>query len=95
MAIYKHSQFLIQNNSTAFDTLTAPASPTPFSGIYRCEGCSVNIVSVQHHIMPPQNHHQHAPAQGAIRWRLIVATIKGKFSSQARDKLTALPDPAA
>jgi hypothetical protein len=22
--------------------------------------------------LPPQNHHQHQPSQGPIRWRLVV-----------------------
>lgn len=74
MAIYKHAQYLSQNNHQAFDTITPPASPTPYSGIYRCEGCGENIVSVHDHPLPPQNHHQHSTAQGPIRWRLIVAT---------------------
>jgi hypothetical protein len=74
MAIYKYSQFISQNNSAAFDPVHSAAAATPYSGIYRCEGCGVNIVSTQGHHLPPQNHHQHTAAQGSIRWRLIVAT---------------------
>lgn len=76
MAYYKYSQFINQSNgnANAFDTLHHPAQPTPYSGIYRCEGCGVNAVSTQGHALPPQNHHQHSIAQGAIRWRLIVST---------------------
>lgn len=74
MAIYKYGQYLAQNNSAAFDAVTHPANKTPYSGIYRCEGCGQNIASVEGHTMPPQNHHQHTGAQGAIRWKLIVAT---------------------
>jgi hypothetical protein len=74
MAVYKYPQFLQQNAAAAFDQLYHPGSATPFSGIYRCEGCGHNEVSTYGHPLPPQNHHQHTPAQGAIRWRLVVAT---------------------
>jgi len=74
MAVYKYSQFLQQSTNQAFDQLLSPGTTTPYSGIYRCEGCGKNEVSTQHHPLPPQNHHQHSPSQGAIRWRLAVAT---------------------
>jgi hypothetical protein len=74
MAIYKYPQYLSPNDSVEFDKVHHPGQPTPYSGIYRCEGCGENEVSTQGHPMPPQNHHQHSPAQGTIRWRLIVAT---------------------
>jgi hypothetical protein len=74
MAIYKYLHYQSQNNSAAFDSVHEAASATPYSGIYRCEGCGHNVVSTQGHHLPPQNHHQHATSQGKIRWRLIVAT---------------------
>ncbi len=76
MAVYKYSQFVVQNDGKAnvFDTLHEPGQPTPYSGIYRCEGCGENAVSTREHPLPPQNHHQHSAGQGAIRWRLIAAT---------------------
>jgi len=74
MAIYKYPQYLSQSNHAAFDTIHQPGASTPYSGIYRCEGCGVNEVSTFGHPLPPQNHHQHTPQQGKIRWRLIVAT---------------------
>lgn len=74
MAFYKYSSYLKQNQHNAFDTTTNPGSATPYSGIYKCEGCGQEIVSTQEHPMPPQNHHQHTHAQGQIRWKLIVAT---------------------
>jgi hypothetical protein len=73
MAIYKYPQYLEQNNHAAFDQVHHPGSATPYSGIYRCEGCGVNEVSTHGHPLPPQNHHQHNPAS-PIRWQLIVAT---------------------
>lgn len=74
MAVYKYSNYLEQSNHEAFDQIHGPGSRTPHSGIYRCEGCGVNEVSTQLHPLPPQNHHQHSPSQGSIRWKLIVAT---------------------
>jgi hypothetical protein len=74
---YKFSQFLATSIHEAFDQLHNPGAATPYSGIYRCEGCGREVTSVSNHALPPQNHHQHTPAQGAIRWRLIVCD-KGK-----------------
>ncbi len=44
----------------------------PVSGIYRCPGCGKEIAHNQDTKLPPQNHHQHDPNQGKVRWRLIV-----------------------
>ena len=74
MAVYKYAQFLEQSNNAAFDTAYKPGESTSHSGIYRCEGCGKNEVSEFGKPFPPQNHHQHAPSQGVIRWRLVVAT---------------------
>jgi hypothetical protein len=74
MAVYKYSQYLSQSNHAAYDAIHSPSQATPYSGIYRCEGCGENIVSTHAHHLPPQNHHQHTYSQGTIRWRLIVAT---------------------
>ena len=74
MAIYKHANYLQQSNHAAYDAIHQAGSATPYSGIYRCEGCGENAVSTHGHPLPPQNHHQHTAAQGAIRWRLIVST---------------------
>lgn len=74
MAIYKYPQFLQQSQHEAFDQVLHPGTATPFSGIYRCEGCGKNEASTHGHPLPPQNHHQHNQSQGTIRWRLVVAT---------------------
>jgi len=72
MAYYKYPQFLLQEQGSEFDTIHEPGQPTPFSGIYRCEGCGLSVTSVTPHPLPPQNHHQHTTQQGRIRWRLVV-----------------------
>ena len=74
MPNYKHSQFFHVNQSELFDKVLAPATQTPASGIYRCEGCGEEVSSTSPHPIPPQNHHQHMiPGQGAVRWRLVAA----------------------
>jgi hypothetical protein len=72
MATYKYPAYLEKNESSEFDYEHAPGSATPHSGIYRCLGCGRELVSEQYKPFPPQNHHQHAPAQGHIRWRLVA-----------------------
>jgi hypothetical protein len=72
MAFYKYAQILKVLDHAEFDKFYPPSARTPWSGIYRCERCGREAVSTYTHPLPPQNHHQHLPAQGTIRWRLIV-----------------------
>lgn len=51
-----------------------PGQEVPVSGIYRCTGCGREVTSNHPDPFPPQNHHTHTEAQGAIRWRLNVRT---------------------
>jgi hypothetical protein len=73
MAQYKDARFLKQNTSSAFDLMYPPGAVTPYSGIYRCVVCGREDISVYGKPLPPQNHHQHLPTQGPIRWQLIVS----------------------
>ncbi len=72
MALYKYSSLLQVSDHQAFDTIHNPGALVPYSGVYRCEGCGHEIAEVRGRPLPPQNHHQHTFAQGAIRWRLVV-----------------------
>lgn len=72
MAIYKDKNFLSQSDEKVFDEEHKPGQTPPLSGIYRCMGCGREIVAEEARQFPPQNHHTHTSAQGAIRWRLIV-----------------------
>jgi hypothetical protein len=72
MAHYKYSKDLTQLNGREFDDIHQPGAATPFSGIYRCEGCGWSITSLRLQPLPPPDHHEHAASQGAIRWRLVV-----------------------
>ncbi len=51
-----------------------PADEVPMSGIYKCTGCNKEVTCNEGDRFPPQNHHQHSVAQGAIRWQLNVRT---------------------
>jgi hypothetical protein len=76
MALYKNPQFLEQNDDKAFDSSLEPGVEAPWPGLYKCRVCGHEIAIAMGHILPPQNHHQHAPGQGPIRWRLIVSHKK-------------------
>lgn len=71
--LYKYSQFLEHSNHAAFDGIHEAGAATPYSGIYRCEGCGKCVTSVKGYPLPPQNHHQHTLQQGRIRWRLAAS----------------------
>jgi len=72
MALYKYGNLLQYSDHQAFDQIHTAGSLTPYSGIYRCEGCGHEVSSTAGHHLPPQNHHQHTYAQGYVRWRLVV-----------------------
>lgn len=72
MAWYKYGDLLhhYTGNGDAYDAIHNPGSATPYSGIYRCESCGIEVVSEQGNPMPPTHA---AAAQGhAIRWRLVA-----------------------
>lgn len=72
VAQYKYEKYLNKSENEAYDLLFSPGENCANSGIYRCEACGDEIASNKNNPFPPQNHHQHAPGAGAIRWRLIV-----------------------
>jgi hypothetical protein len=75
MAIFKYSHYLTNRPEPKFDPAHPPGTATPDTGIYKCQGCGCEVVSVAADPLPPASHHQHSLAQGGIAWRLIVATI--------------------
>lgn len=74
MAFYKYGNLLKQLDHANFDKEREPGSETPDAGIYRCTGCGHEIGIAKDHRLPPQNHHQHTPGLGPMRWKLLVAT---------------------
>ena len=72
MALYKNPSFLQKSDHEAFDKIHTPGAATPHSAIYHCIVCGREIVSETGKPLPPQNHHQHSPGAGAIRWQMIL-----------------------
>lgn len=78
MALYKDSKFLNSSTSTEFDKKFSPGTAAPHAGIYRCTACGDEIGIAATHILPPQNHRQHAPSAGRIEWQLVVYAVQQK-----------------
>jgi hypothetical protein len=74
MAQYKYSQYLTNLSDPRFDPAYAAGTVTLHSGIYKCQGCGTEVVSMAGDPLPPASHHQHSFAQDGIAWRLVVAT---------------------
>lgn len=74
MALYKDLTHLseAETGREAFDKEWKPGETPPHAGIYRCAGCGDEIASNKGIQLPSQNHKQHSPIQGAIRWKLLV-----------------------
>ena len=70
--LHKHGQYLTQSQHQAFDTHLSPGTTAENPGIYRCVVCGDEIGTAKGHTLPPQNHHQHTPGLGPIRWQLLV-----------------------
>ena len=73
MALYKHAHNLRPLNHPAFEALCEPLSRTQWSGIYRCDQCGLEIVSITGSPLPADDHHHHRPDDRSIKWRLLVA----------------------
>lgn len=81
MAWYNDGTNLTKTTSTheRWTKVYAVGEVAPVSGIYRCPGCGKEIAHNQDTKLPPQNHHQHQPGQGVVRWKLIVrSNTKGE-----------------
>ncbi|KAF1720998.1 protein L [Pseudoxanthomonas mexicana] len=76
MALYKHGNYLTQSQDAAFDAVHGPGTAAPHPGIYRCTSCGDEIAIAGGHTLPPQNHRQHNPANGQIRWQLLVYPVQ-------------------
>ncbi|AYR26306.1 protein L [Herbaspirillum rubrisubalbicans] len=78
MALYKNGSLLKQTDDKAFDALHNPGHAAPHPGIYRCIACGDEIAIAGGHVLPPQNHAQHSPSQGQIKWQLLVYPVQRK-----------------
>ena len=73
MAQYKYLHYLTRLSDPKFDPAHAPGAIAPHSGIYKCQGCGIEILSTASDPLPPLSHHQHSLNQDGVAWRLIVA----------------------
>ena len=78
MALYKYGLRLTQSEDQAFDLKYSPGTAAPHPGIYRCTSCGDEIAIAGGHVLPPQNHRQHNPANGQIQWQLLVYPVQQK-----------------
>ncbi len=76
MALYKNGNRLTQSQDAAFDALHSPGTAAPHPGIYRCTSCGDEIAIAGGHTLPPQNHKQHSPTSGQIKWQLLVYPVQ-------------------
>ena len=75
MAQYKYHHYLTDSCDEKFDPAYGPGTTTKEAGIYKCQGCGMEVVSDAGQPLPPSTHHQHSLTQGGMAWRLIVAVI--------------------
>lgn len=74
MALYKYSNYLAPSKNTTFDQVLPAGLHIPSGGIYRCVGCGNEVAQEANSVLPDRSHHPHTPAQGEVRWQLVVAT---------------------
>jgi hypothetical protein len=74
VALYKYRNYLAVSKNTSFDQVLPAGLHIPSAGIYRCVGCGNEVALEANNVLPDRQHHPHAPAQGVVRWQLIVAT---------------------
>ena len=75
MAMYKYRTDLENSTHDVFDKIYKPGDRTPYSGVYRCQSCAVEIVSEQANPFPPTRacrEHNSKAVTGFITWRMVV-----------------------
>jgi hypothetical protein len=72
MAIYKYGSNLMQLGNAIFDEEHEPGQPAPRAGIYQCLGCGREVIAAEDAPLPSADHHTHLPADGILRWKLLV-----------------------
>jgi hypothetical protein len=77
MALYQNGNELTHQVHQKFDEVHTPGTSAPYSGIYICTNCRDEVACNHSQPLPPQNHRQHNPARGDVRWKLLVQTQRG------------------
>ncbi len=75
MAKFRDRRYLQPDSDTVFDDLHDPAAMAPYSGIYRFEGCGLEILTYARKSLPDDTHHPHAQKSIPILWRLLVRAM--------------------
>jgi hypothetical protein len=73
LALYKYPNYLNVSKSSSFDQVLPAGLHIPSGGIYRCVGCGNEIAQGANTVLPDRQHHVHKPAQGEVRWQLVIA----------------------
>ncbi len=78
MVLYRDgSKFFSSCKSNAFNQTYFPGAATPHSGIYRCDACGFEAVSIQGRPLPrarscTDHKFTFKCAPGTVRWRLVA-----------------------
>jgi len=73
MAQYKFERYLKYSGDSIYYKPLPAGTPAPRSGIYRCDGCGLEVTALTAQPLPDKDHHPHAASQKLVRWKLIVA----------------------
>lgn len=85
MVFYRRTSDIKQSLSRDFDTLHRPQAKTPLSGIYRCNGCKAEIVSVEGKPFPAA--HTGRTDGHEISWRLVAVPGTYRLNPPAEPEL--------
>ena len=72
MAEYRDARYLVVVQQDCFQDLHEPRTVATHTGIYRCEGCGLEIALAAGSLFPRENAHYHSNPTIPILWRLVV-----------------------
>lgn len=75
MAFYQDRSFLIRFRQPGFDRRHSPGTFATAAGIYRCDGCGIEIAVKKGHALPSAEQHEHGFELGPAKWQLIVSAL--------------------
>jgi hypothetical protein len=81
MAYYYDPKVVRKEDQPVYELLLKPGAPVLWSGIYRCEGCGLEVVRASGDQLPGVLHRRHEPKQ-ILEWRLIVRLEKAGEGSE-------------
>lgn len=72
MAMCKDIERVRVSRSMAFDKILRTGTDVVYEGIYRCVGCSTEMVAIGGKPLPGPKQHPHAADCAEQRWQLLV-----------------------